>query len=72
MTTKMSDYRTGTGTDRRRTVISVPLCFPGDITKCLSGSHTFLVVARRYVSQAKHAFLELLSLWCVNEVERVF
>ena len=30
---------------------------------CLSGSHTFLVVTHRYVSQATHAFLGMLPFW---------
>ena len=32
------------------------------LSVCLSGSHTFLVVMHSYVSQATHAFLEMLPL----------
>ena len=31
---------------------------------CLSGSHTLLLVTHSYVSQATHAFLGMLSLFC--------
>ena len=38
---------------------------------CLSGSHTFLVVTHSYVSQATHAFLEMLPLYLWIGVQTV-
>ena len=38
------------------------VCLSVHVSVCLSGSHTFLVVTQSYVSQATHAFLEMLPI----------
>ena len=52
----------------RRLSVRPSVCLSVCVSVCLYGSHTFLVVTHSYVSQATHAFLGMLPLCFIEDL----